>query len=474
MTDKPVVIVGGGLAGLAAALSLAKQGIKSVVLQTPQNNSGSAQSGLAAPLSERDSIDLFLKDINSAGAVAGDNPMARKVVESAQDAVRKLEQWGVTFDRTDNGDHDFSKGAGHSMDRLLHTGITTGASVMNTLKKAVKASEYITVVEGNAYALDHDDAGVQGVYYTDKNDTVQRLNGSHVMLATGGIGHLWLKTTNSKHATGTGLVMAAGVDAALKDMHLMQFHPTAIDLQGKPSFLLGEALRGKYGAKVVFQKPEGTRWQGKDPSMYKRDVLSTLIVNMSLPQSGGWTAYLDVAGVTDSAAVQKLQPQIRKHGLLLPITPAAHFHMGGVAVNEHWQAINNNNTVIPGLYVIGEAAATGMHGENRVAGNALLEATVSGVLAVQYLASDGYTAGASRENVSAPVPPGKIGEHEARTRELMYLYAGVLCKTEGLTKAAEGLQKIAESIIQVDCSKPLPIIVQAQGLYINVLQQRVA
>jgi L-aspartate oxidase len=356
-----IVIVGGGIAGLACALS-APPGSRVVVVDKGEAGAGSsplAQGGIAAAVGPGDTVELHAEDTIAAGAGLCDERVARDVCGQGPEVVAWLTGLGCNFDHAADGPLHLAREGGQSVARSVHATDATGGEIVRVLRGAARGRAERLAVSAAALLLD-DDGAVVGVMTTQGP-----VQGRLTLLATGGAGALWAATTNAPGATGDGTALALAAGATLADLEFMQFHPTALD-DGKPGrALLTEALRGD-GATLVDEK--GERFVDE---LAPRHVVAKAIVERG-------RAWLDCRSierleerfptVVASARARGFDPLTHT----LPVSPAAHYFIGGVAVDA------SAKTSIPGLYAAGECAATGMHGANRMAGNSLLETVVLG------------------------------------------------------------------------------------------------
>lgn len=396
-----VVIIGGGVAGLSLALSLPFS-LRVTLLSKGtlgESNTRYAQGGLAAAVGSDDSPELHLRDTLVAGAGLCDETAARLLVEQAPDAVRWLIASGAQFDRKSatgrtvtptegtaaNPFAPYIMGheAAHSRRRVLHAqGDATGAEIERALVAAVRARPNITIYE-QAFALDLllQDGQCCGVLALDHASKPFQLQARATVLANGGAGRLWLRTSNPPLATADGLALAWRAGAALADLEFTQFHPTvlAMPAESGSAFLISEAVRGE-GA--YLRNQAGERFMPRyhpDAELAPRDVVARAILSEML-REGAPAAYLDLRHLPAEAMRARfptIASMCAQHGLdlardLIPVAPAAHYFMGGVAVDT-W-----GRTTLPALYAVGEVACTGVHGANRLASNSLLEGLVFG------------------------------------------------------------------------------------------------
>lgn len=414
-----IAIIGSGIAGLFSALKLANSGhyITIITKQRVKDSSTNwAQGGIAGILDKTNSKgkEAHIKDTLKSGDGLCSEAVVRDVIEQAADCIKELVNIGVNFEKGDNGEFKLAKEGGHSERRILHAKDATGREIERALINAAKQHPKITLMR-NTLAVDliqreHGNAskGVCGVWcFNQDTKEVVTLAADSVIIATGGVGQLWAKTTNPNVATGDGVAMAYRCGAAVKDMAFIQFHPTALAIENGRPFLITEALRGEGG--VILDEEGLDKWNADceqsltnglaNPkpdnysftlqfsnlgSMATRDIVARAI-DQNLKRTGQKSVYLVTAHLNKemlSSSFPNMQKHLDKYGLTLgvdhlPISPAAHYIVGGLDVDEYGRPrIFNSTKVIPHLYAIGEVACTGMHGANRLASNSLLEAVV--------------------------------------------------------------------------------------------------
>ena len=372
----PAVVVGGGIAGLATALAL--DGCV-VVANEPVGGGSSvrAQGGVAAAIATGDSPALHAADTLAVAAGLADPGIAALVAASAPRRIGWLAELGVAFDRGPSGAFALGREAGHGRHRVVHAGgDRTGAAVMQALRGAVLARPDISVLEPFEL-VDLVTAGDRavGVLLAGSDGLRLAVLAPHVVLATGGIGACFDRTTNPATSGGAGLAAAARRGVLLADLEFVQFHPTALAVDLDPVPLLTEALRGA-GARLL--DDSGERFMNAihpDAELAPRDVVARSVHAF---RAAGRPVFLDATAVPDLAARFPGTCQIARaagldpHTQPLPVVTAAHFHMGGIATDAQ------GASSLPGLWVCGEAAATGLHGANRLASNSLLEGLVFG------------------------------------------------------------------------------------------------
>ena len=436
----PVVIVGGGLAGLFAALKLAPMPV-TIVTPRPLGEGASsawAQAGIAAAIGEGDSFEKHAADTIRAGAGLCDEAIVNMIVREGPARIEDLLRFGVPFDRDLEGRLRQSREAAHSERRVVGVrGDQAGKAIMAALIATARQTPSITVLEEMA-AVDLALGGgrVTGLYYAPSHGgsaaASDYLPARAVVLATGGVGQLYTLTTNPPEARGDGIAIAARAGAVIADPEFVQFHPTALDIGQHPAPLATEALRGE-GAKLVNRL--GERFMlaiHADAELAPRDVVAR---GVQIEYATGRGAFLDCRGtlgaempehfptVYAACAAAGLDPATD----LIPIAPAAHYHMGGIRTDK------NARTGLAGLWAVGEVACTGLHGANRLASNSLLEAVVMAARAAEDIAGT---------NAASPLqPPQSAPVYDAR------LDAAPLMALEAAMSTLVGVVRSAESLV---------------------------
>lgn len=374
-----VVVVGSGAAGLYGALCLPNN-LKVALITKDRLNTGAsdwAQGGIAAAISSEDSPQLHLDDTLKAGAGLCDRDAVQFLVDHAADSIQSLVEMGVAFDRYQN-QLSMTLEAAHSRSRVLHAADTTGRAIVATLAQKVLQQSNIQVLS-QAFALRlwlNSDRRCQGISIL-KDSKISWIQSSAVILATGGGGQVFSQTTNPEVSTGDGVAIAWRSGAMIRDPEFVQFHPTALTVTGAPRFLISEAVRGE-GAHLIDRS--GRRFAfdyHPDGELAPRDVVSRAIFT-HLQKTGESEVYLDLQPIPQDRIRYRFPNIIRvcQHWNVdlftkpIPVAPAAHYWMGGIAVDTM------NQTSISGLYAVGETASTGVHGANRLASNSLLECVV--------------------------------------------------------------------------------------------------
>lgn len=411
------LVIGGGAAGLSAAISAATHG-ECIVLSKgsfKQTNTSWAQGGIAAAMSTEDTTDSHVADTLEAGAGLCDEAVVREVVEAAPGAMRRLMEWGARFDGDGNGQISLGREGGHSFHRILHAdGDSTGREVQRVLVDKAKSTAGVRIFD-QCFALDlitpTDEVGapVMGAITYHQKYGLQVIWAKATVLASGGAGVLFRETTNPIQATADGLAMAYRAGASLACMSFMQFHPTTLYLPGASRSLITEAVRGD-GAYLL--DATGHRFM-RDvhplAELAPRDVVSQAIVRQ-IAKQGGSNVWLDCRHISNFASrFPGIAQLLKKFELdpakdLIPIHPAAHYMVGGV------HADLQGRTDVPGLYAVGEAAYNGLHGANRLASNSLLEGLVLGDLVGRVCAEMKPKARPSPIAVVSDIRPSDHGE----------------------------------------------------------------
>jgi len=436
MSSPSVVIVGGGLAGLFCALKLSPRPV-TVLATSPLGEGASstwAQGGIAAAMAEGDTPEKHTADTLAAGGGIVDEAITLGMAREAGDRVRDLLSFGVPFDKDLAGHLVQSREAAHSERRIVRVrGDMAGAAIMQALITAVRATPSITVLEGiTAEHLLTEGGQVTGVAATDEAGNRTHYHASDVVLATGGIGHLYAVTTNPKEACGNGISMAAEAGAVIADAEFVQFHPTAMAIGRDPAPLATEALRGE-GATLV--NKAGKRFMlalHKDAELGPRDIVAR---GVFAELQAGRGAFLDcrtAIGERFTEAFPTVYATCQSVGInpatdLIPIAPAEHYHMGGVLTSSEGRSTRE------GLWAIGEVASTGVHGANRLASNSLLEAIVFAARVAEALpaALHPVTSTPMGKAPAIPFDPDLV----AMLRQTMSDHLGVIRNETGLMSA---------------------------------------
>ncbi len=476
-----VLIIGSGIGGAAAALELARNPNRRIILLTREydpceSNTRYAQGGIIGRGPD-DSADLLVKDILEAGAGASLPSAARLLAEEGPRLLEEvlIRTLGVQFDRDPNGDLEYGQEAAHSRRRILHVGDGTGRAISQALLKAVRqhpnielmtgftAVDLITSPHHSPSPLDvYRPIACHGAYVFDRQQrTVHRTLAACTVLATGGLGRLYRNTTNPPGARGDGLAMAHRAGARIVNAEYIQFHPTALAVPGAEGFLISEAVRGEGG---ILLTPEGQPFMEKYAPEWKdlapRDVVARAI-HREMEEHGYSHVLLDIASRLPAAKIKSRFPNIYATCLRvgvditrdpIPVVPAAHYSCGGVLVDE-W-----GRSSIANLYAVGEVACTGLHGANRLASTSLLEGLVWGTRAGRDIEAR------LTEGAFAPMPaptdiprwdesgltddsdPALIQGDMQTIQNIMWHYVGLIRSGDRLSRAIRELRHLQNEI----------------------------
>ncbi|HEU4321284.1 MAG TPA: L-aspartate oxidase [Acidimicrobiia bacterium] len=431
--DAPIV-VGAGVAGLSVALGLDRS---FVISSKEMGSTWWAQGGIAVALGAEDSPQAHAADtVAVSGGLAVDDAVAA-LTGGGPEAVTRLIELGAQFDRDDEGQLLLSREGGHNVRRVVHAdGDATGAEVMRALTEATSAAPTVETIDARVVDLARSGDRVVGVLTADGKKRVV-YTAPAVVMATGGAGRMYARTTNPPGVTGDGIIIAARAGARLADLEFVQFHPTALNAGKDPMPLLTEALRGE-GAKLV--DASGRRFMDQYHPMAElapRDIVARAIFWL---YDRGSAAYLDARTIVN---FHERFPTVTAHAMsvgldptedLLPVSPAAHYYMGGI------DADTRGRTSIPGLWAVGECASTGVHGANRLASNSLLEGLVFGArvavdVDAQATAPNGDIE-VPKEGLDLPVVAGPVIED---LRQVMWDRVGLIRTGDGLWAARNAI-----------------------------------
>lgn len=437
-----VVVVGSGIAGLVAALEASRRHAVTLVTKAElaESNTAYAQGGIAAAVFPDDDAESHIADTVRAGAGLNVPDAVRALCEDGPDRIRELIAFGVEFDRS-GGDLARGLEAAHSRARVLHAGgDATGAEIERALVRAVRAAGVAVVEHAFLCDLVVRDGAVRGVELILDDAVLTTIDADAVILASGGAGRLYSHTTNPAVTTGDGVAAAWRAGAALADLEFYQFHPTALAVPG--SFLVSEAVRGE-GA--VLRNVRGERFMldvHPDAELAPRDVVARGIA-VEMAAQDGRPVVLDATALGAEFLARRfptIDRACRAAGLdwsrePIPVTPAAHYWMGGVATDTF------GRTTLPGLYAVGEVACTGAHGANRLASNSLLEGLVfahraAGAIGEEWPAPPAWLQGAVRvprrddpdatfDGTGDRTPVSAVPVDRARLQSLLWESAGV-------------------------------------------------
>jgi L-aspartate oxidase len=441
-----VVVVGTGVAGLVAALAAHRRGLRVIVLsKASETATFYAQGGIAVVVPDTDdTIEAHVADTLAAGGGLCDPEVVRSVVANGYAAVAELVNDGARFDESAPGQWALTREGGHSRRRIIHAGgDATGAEVQRALDRAAAMLD----IRRNHVALQvlHDAGAVTGVLVRNE-DGLGVVHAPSVILATGGLGHLYSATTNPEGSTGDGIALALWAGVAVMDVEFIQFHPTMLfdGNSGGRRPLITEAIRGEGAVLVDGRGHSVTAGVHRMGDLAPRDVVAAAI-DARLTQSGDPCVYLDArsiagfAGRFPTVTAACLAAGIDPTRQLIPVVPGAHYSCGGVVTDVH------GRTELPGLFAAGEVARTGMHGANRLASNSLLEGLVVGRRAGLAAAQHAVEAGPSR--AAGVEPELRITLARDDLQHAMSRHASVV-------RDADGLRSIAE-LIETATARPL-------------------
>jgi L-aspartate oxidase len=444
--DTDFLVIGSGVAGLRAAIELARHGRVTIVTKDIPTESSTeyAQGGVAVALSDEDEVGIHFEDTIKAGDGLCREDAVKVLVEEGPARILELIEWGAEFDK-EGTKLSFTIEAAHSRRRILHAhGDSTGKELERVLINKVKTFKNIQRLQFcTAIDLIVEDGRCFGAYAL-KDGRFIAVHSKATLLATGGAGQVFSRTTNPAVATGDGMAIAYRAGSVLEDMEFVQFHPTVLFAPSAPQFLLSEAMRGE-GAilRNIFKEPFMKNYHS-DAELAPRDVVSRAIIS-EMVRTNSSHVYLDLTH-KDAEFVKKRFPRIYSTCLqydlnitkdLIPVSPAAHYMMGGVKTDLH------GSTNIEGLYAAGEVACTGVHGANRLASNSLLEGLVygyrAGVAAAQQKGQRPRGKGQERKTSDIPAPDFDLEEVRTSLRRLMWEKVGIIRCGISLNEAVEKL-----------------------------------
>lgn len=449
------IVVGAGVAGLRAAITLAEAGKVLVLAKQELTESATqyAQGGIAVALSDEDEISLHLQDTINAGDGIVNVEAAHVLVEEGPERIQELIDWGTQFDRKGTK-LTFTREAAHSRDRILHAhGDSTGREIGRALYAKASTLKNISFSEFEFTAMLCLDSGrVTGVSLISSAGEMHTVTSGAVLLATGGAGHVYSNTTNPAVATADGVAMAYRAGAEISDMEFVQFHPTALYVKNAPRFLLSEALRGE-GA--VLRNSELHRFMSKyheAGELAPRDVVARAIAHeLEVCRLKEPVVYLDLTHRKADhikARFPRIYETCLKYNVDLtvdqvPVRPAAHYLMGGIRTDL------DGRSSLPGLYAAGEAACTGVHGANRLASNSLLEGLVFGARAAATMIKEAKEVRLSPGAHAEPLKDVATKDAESfiqTVQQLMWNKVGIVRSRQSLTEAIQQLQASAQEL----------------------------
>ncbi|MCL2367015.1 MAG: L-aspartate oxidase [Oscillospiraceae bacterium] len=456
--DFDVIIVGAGLAGLYTALNL-DENLSCVILAKDNINISSswlAQGGIAAAISDDDTPELHFEDTVVAGAGLCNTEAAKILVGEGPQDIKALVKLNVPFDLDENGELQFTREGGHNKRRVVHAGgDATGRETVKALSHIVSKRKNITF-SGHSCLFDivTDENGITGAIVKYNDSEFLFFRARHVVIATGGIGQVYKSSTNPSIATGDGIAAAMRAGAQLKNIEFVQFHPSGLWLEDSDGheFLISEAVRGEGGLLVNAKGQRFMVGQHELAELAPRDIVARGILK-ELKKSGETHAFIDITAKSDEFLKMRF-PTIYSvcldHGInistdWIPVCPVQHYLMGGIDTDI------DGRTNIPGLFAVGEAANTGVHGANRLASNSMLECLVFGRRTATSI-NDYRIKSASHGTVDlTKIPLRPHGQHDYailrnRVRTLMSDHCGALRHKDGLTYALSKISEILKDL----------------------------
>ena len=460
------VVVGSGISALFCALRLSQQiNLPEGVLIITKSNFGEsnsyyAQGGIVGVMkeNEKDSVELHINDTLKAGAGLSESDITRFISENSEEVINELIDYGVDFDKDEDGNITYTLEGAHSVKRILHAGgDATGRVITQVLCERIKENQNIDILEDTIVVelLTDSDSECKGaIIFNDNTQEYETIYSSAIILATGGIGQIYKYTTNPVVTTGDGIYLAYNTGAILQDLEFVQFHPTALAIEGvKNRFLISESLRGEGAVLLDINKKEFMSEYSELKELAPRDVVTRAIFDR-MKKTGSDYVYLNSTGIPKEKLEKRfptIMEKCKEYGIditkdLIPVAPAAHYYMGGI------KSTPDGQTSVRGLYAVGECASTGLHGANRLASNSLLECVVCAYELANYL---------SFTNL---IPPKKIDESIMRTidlymkplsedsfdiddlksrlKDIMWEYAGIIRTEDGLLKGLDEIYKL--------------------------------
>jgi L-aspartate oxidase len=468
-----ILVIGSGIAGATAALRLAADTQRqiTVIARTPdplESNSSLAQGGIVARGTE-DTADLLIQDIVRAGDEISNPAAIRIIAEQGPELLQEIliDQVGLAFDRDESGDYAYGVEAAHSTRRILHVGDATGNAIMKKLMAALSECPNVQILTSYTaidlltfphHSLDplaiYRPTVCHGAYVFDRQSKqVIPILASKTIMATGGLGQIFLSTTNTASARGDGLGMAYRAGARVINLEYIQFHPTAFSMHGSTKFLISEAVRGEGGVLInpdgeAFMERYAPEWKDLAPRDEVARAIYWEMLEKDLPN-----VFLDIASRHSAGFLKDRFPQIYQrclqHGVditqqPIPVLPAAHYFCGGVQVDEWGQSSMKN------LYAIGEVSCTGVHGANRLASTSLLEGIVWGDRTAQSIRNGSTEDVISEDSIPAWLDDGLIYDADPALiqgdmqdiRNMMWHYVGLVRSEYRLRRAVRELRHL--------------------------------
>jgi L-aspartate oxidase len=464
------VVIGSGIAGLMSALRLCRLGRVGVISKKVASECSTqyAQGGIACVMTDDDSIQAHLEDTLDAGAGLCDEAVVREILTGGPDAIADLLHYGLKFSERsteEGGGFDLGREGGHSKRRVLHAGDFTGREIEQVLLRCVAAEPAVVMIEHcmaidlittSWLGLDDENRCIGAYVLMQKTGKIAAVRAPVVVLATGGGGKTYLYTSNPDVATADGVAMAWRAGVPIANMEFIQFHPTCLFHPAAKSFLISEAVRGE-GAELVNRDGESfmERYDRRG-SLAPRDIVARAI-DSEMKASGQPCVYLDIRHKGRDYLLSRfpnIAAECRRYGIdiaehLIPVVPAAHYFCGGV------QAGIDGRTVLPGLYVVGETACTGLHGANRLASNSLLEGAVCARRMAEHLEQVRPDRQFDRRiaipewkfDEAVPSDEGVVVEHNwNEVRQCMWDYVGIVRTNRRLDRAYRRIRNLRQEI----------------------------
>lgn len=450
------IVIGSGIAGLRAAMELVQTGSVRVYCKGEpwQSNTRWAQGGIAAAMQEGDTVEFHLQDTLKAGDGLCYEPAVRVLVEEGPQRIQELVAWGAEFDSVE-GKFVFGREGAHTRNRILHAGDATGKEILRALLNWVEQTKKIDLIPFSPAVdliLDRERRCIGIITMDENTGKMTEVYARSVLLATGGAGQIYSHTTNPPVATADGAAMAFRSGAEMMDLEFFQFHPTAFHYHGAPRFLLTEALRGEGATLKNMHGQAFMKSYHEMGDLAPRDIVSRAIVSEIRKTESSWV-YLDATSIKRKKLRERfpnIYEFLENYQLdlaidLIPISPSAHYWMGGVRTDLY------GLTSIPGLYAAGEVACTGVHGANRLASNSLLEGLVFGARAGEVM-SKAHPAGLPLEPsaLKRPSSPGtapqELDRLRKRIQEQNWKHLGLLRSSAGIKELLDFLESIPDFV----------------------------
>lgn len=466
--DTDFLVIGSGLAGLTAALDLSEHGRVLILTKTEalEGNTRYAQGGISCVVDEEDSLGDHVADTLSTGHGLSEPDAVNAIVGDGPPSIAALEAAGVQFERRKKkpGEYDLGQEGGHSHRRVLHAGDVTGKELEEKLLAQVESSDNISVLENHLaidvvptgwIGLDGENRCVGCYIFNRSTQEISAVRASTTILATGGLGKVYLYTSNPDVATGDGVAMAWRAGLPIRDMEFVQFHPTCLYHPAAKSFLISEAVRGE-GARLIDRRGHEFVYDFDERgALAPRDITARAIDSV-MKKHGDPFVYLDISHRDEEFLRQRfptLYATCLKHGfdmarVPVPVVPAAHYSCGGVVADV------NGSTEMPGLYAIGEVASTGLHGANRLASNSLLEAAACGHRCAEKVSKVWKNNSVEGIDIPAWSPGEAVSSEEAvvvehdwnEVRSVMWDYVGIVRSDRRLKRARRRIHILREEI----------------------------